>query len=217
MKPFTDRQEAGVILSEQLREYSHNPNAIVLALPRGGVPVAFEISKALSLPLDVLVVRKLGMPGHEEFAMGAITSGDIVIFNDNNPHLLSFSEDQINQVILKEQYELIRREALYRGNHPAPILENKIIILVDDGIATGASMRAAVKALYNQKPKQIIVAVPVAALSTYKEMMPLVDKIICPLKPIDFHAVGLWYVDFSQTTDEEVIDLLEKAEHLNGL
>lgn len=211
MQKFTDRKEAGIILAHRLNEYANNPNAIVLALPRGGVPIAFEISKTLSLPLDVFIVRKLGVPGHEELAMGAIASGNTIIFNDEIVNSLFLSKERIEQVIHNEEQELRRREILYRRNRPFPNLKDKIIILVDDGIATGATMRAAIKGLYKQKPARIIVAVPVAALSTYNEMASLVDQIICPLKPVDFYAVGLWYIDFSQTTDEEVIELLTKA------
>lgn len=208
MEKFRDRRHAGKVLAEELKAYAYNTKVIVLGLPRGGVPVAYEIAKALEVPLDVFIVRKLGVPGHEELAMGAIASGDITVFNERVLKEIEISKFMVDQVIQLEQQELKRREQLYRGQHPFPVLKGKIIILVDDGIATGATMRAAIKALQQQKPKKIIIAVPVAALSTCKEMEPLVDIMICPLKPEFFYAVGAWYEDFSQTEDEEVSSLL---------
>lgn len=211
MMKFHDRKEAGLILAEQLKEYSHQSNVIVLALPRGGVPVAYEIAKALAVPLDVFIVRKLGVPGHEELAMGAIASGGTPIFNEDIVQSLRLKQSAIDSVLQSEQKELQRREKLYRGNKPPLALEDKTIILVDDGMATGATMRAAIQALELHKPATIIVAVPVAALSTYEELSPLVNKIICPLKPRQFYAVGLWYEQFTQTSDSEVIELMEKS------
>lgn len=208
MNKFSDRYAAGKILASQLQSYLKNPNVIVLALPRGGVPVASEVAKSLSVPLDIFIVRKLGVPGHEELAMGAIASGGTIIFNEDILRQLRISESEIQQVIQSEQQELQRREAIYRGKKTLPKLTGKIIILVDDGIATGATMRAAIKALQKQKPQKLVVAVPVAASSTIDEMSNLVDEIICPVKPVDFYAVGAWYDDFSQTTDEEVYQLL---------
>jgi len=208
---FLDRHEAGRILAKSLTEYASNQNVVVLALPRGGVPVAFEIAMALSIPLDVFIVRKLGLPGHEEFAMGAIASGGTVVFNESLVNRLDLSLLSVKTVIEREQKELIRREQLYRGVRPFPNLEGKTIILVDDGIATGSTMRAAIKALRQHQPECLVVAVPVAANSTCREMEFLVDKLICPMKPIDFYAVGLWYENFSQTSDDEVIELLKKA------
>lgn len=211
MDRFRDRQDAGIVLAEHLKEYAHRSNVIVLALPRGGVPVAYEVAIALSLPLDIFIVRKLGVPGYEELAMGALAMGGTVILNEPLMNQLHLDQASINAVLESEQRELLRREHLYRGNRPFPDLLGKTIILVDDGIATGSTMRAAVKALRNCKPAFIIVAVPVAARETCDEMAKLVDKIICPLKPINFHAVGLWYENFSQTSDSEVIELLEKS------
>lgn len=215
MDKFVDRCQAGDILAKYLKDYANNPNVIILGLPRGGVPVAFEIATALSAPLDVFIVRKLGLPGHEELAMGAIASGGSVFFNEAVLGYFNLDPMVIQQVIEKEQRELHRREHLYRGNKAFPDLQDKTVILVDDGIATGASMRAAIDALRKHKPKSIVIAVPVAAYSTCEEMAPLVDKIVCPLKPIEFHAVGLWYDNFPQTADEEVIRLLNKAHSFN--
>lgn len=209
MEKFFDRHEAGRVLAEQLKPYSKSSNAIVLALPRGGVPVAYEIAKALSIPLDVFIVRKLGVPGHEELAMGAIATGGMIVFNEEIVRDLHISKPAIDQVIQSEQQELQRRELSYRGNRPFPTLQNKTIILVDDGIATGATMRAAIKALHQQNPSKMIMAVPVAAFETCVEMEKLVDKIICPLKPHQFYAVGAWYENFPQTSDEEVFELLK--------
>ncbi len=211
MEKFIDRQQAGRMLTSSLKTYVEQPNTIVLALPRGGVPVAYEIATALSIPLDVLIVRKLGVPGHAELAMGAIASGGVVLLNESIIRQLKLQKSAIDAVIQSEQEELLRRERVYRGNRPFPDLLSKTIILVDDGIATGASIKAAISALRKHNPASIIVAVPVAAYETCQSMASLVDKLICPLQPINFCAVGLWYEDFSQTTDQEVIDLLEKS------
>lgn len=211
MDKFVDRQDAGIVLAKHLKEYANQSNAIVLALPRGGVPVAYEIATALSIPLDVFIVRKLGLPGYEELAMGALAMGDTIIFNERLRDQLHIDQASIDAVVESEQKELVRREHLYRGNRPFPDLLGKTIILVDDGIATGSTMHAAIKALRKFKPASIIIAVPVAARDTCEEMSKLVDQIICPLKPINFHAVGLWYENFSQTSDSEVIELLNKA------
>src|SRR3990167_898993 len=211
MERFLDRYQAGKMLAEQLKSYAKKPDVIVLALPRGGVPVAYEVAKKLSVPLEVFIVRKLGVPGHEELAMGAIATGGVVVFNDEIVDNLTISQAAINRVIQAEQQELQRRELTYRGNRPFPALSGKTIILVDDGIATGATMRAAIKSLRQQSPAAIIMAVPVAALSTCEEIANNVDKIVCLLKPHNFYAVGAWYEDFSQTTDNEVFELLTKA------
>lgn len=210
MEKFVDRYEAGKALAEQLVDYKNESNTIVLALPRGGVPVAFEIAKKLSLPLDVFLVRKLGVPGHEELAMGAIASGGGVIFNEEIISSLHFGEELINRVIQTEKEELKRRESLYRKNKPPLELKNKKIILVDDGIATGASMLAAIEAIRKTAPAEITIAVPVAAYDTYKELAAKVDHFVCLLKPVNFYAVGLWYDDFTQTSDREVSELLEQ-------
>ncbi len=211
MEKYSDRYEAGKILAEQLTAYAKKPNVIVLALPRGGVPVAYEIASALAVPLDVFIVRKLGVPWHEELAMGAIASGGVVVLNESIVRDLAISKAALDQEILAEKQELERREIAYRGNRKVIDFANKIIILVDDGIATGATMRAAIKALRLQKPASIVMAVPVAAWDTYTEMMTLVDKIVCPLKPHDLSAVGAWYDNFEQTTDEEVFELLSMS------
>lgn len=208
---YLDRKHAGLVLAELLKQYHRRKDTIVLALPRGGVPVAYEIAMKLHLELDVCIVRKLGVPGHEELAMGALASGGTVVFNDEIINELQINKASIDNVILSEKEELKRREHLYRGNKPFPHLAGKTIILVDDGIATGSTMKAAIMALQQQKPKEMIIAVPVAASSTCDEMARLVKTLICPLQPVDFHAVGLWYDNFSQTSDEEVIEQLEQS------
>lgn len=216
MDKFFNRREAGVVLAQYLKEFANKPNVIILALPRGGVPVAYEIATALSVPLDVFIVRKLGMPGHEELAIGAMASGGTIFFNDSMMSQLNLDRFSIQHVIKNEQEELLRREHLYRGGRPFPNLEEKTIILVDDGIATGATMKAAIQALRQHKPTSIVIAVPVAAYSACEEMAPLVEEIVCPLKPIDFYAVGLWYENFPQTSDNEVIELLKKSHSIHS-
>lgn len=211
MDKFIDRSQAGVILAKYLKDFANKLNVIILALPRGGVPVAYEVAKALMVPLDVFIVRKLGLPGHEELAMGAIASGGTVFFNEPLMTQLNLDRLALQTVIEKEREELERREHLYRGNNPFPNLKEKIIILVDDGIATGSTIKAAIEALRHHQPKSIIIAVPVAAYSTCKEITPLVEQIVCPLEPTNFYAVGLWYENFSQTSDNEVIELLKKS------
>ena len=211
MEKFIDRHQAGRILAEKLKEYTNQPNVIALALPRGGVPVAYEIATALSIPLDVFIVRKLGVPEHKELAMGAIASSGAVFINESIIRELSLKKSSIDSVIQSEQNELERREHVYRGDSPFPDLLGKTIILIDDGIATGATMQAAIIALRKQKPANIIIAVPVAARATCEAMESLVDKLVCPLQPINFYAVGLWYENFSQTSDDEVIELLKLA------
>ncbi|MDR3491144.1 MAG: phosphoribosyltransferase [Gammaproteobacteria bacterium] len=211
MEKYFDRTEAGKVLAEALKPYVKNANAIVLALPRGGVPVAYEIAKKLAIPLDVFIVRKLGVPEQEELAMGAIASGETVVFNNEIIKLLNISKADIDHVIQSEKRELKRRELAYRDDRPFPSLADKLIILVDDGIATGATMKAAIKALRLQKPASIIMAVPVAANATCEEIAGMVDGIVCPLRPINFYAVGAWYENFSQTSDDEVTELLAKA------
>jgi putative phosphoribosyl transferase len=208
---YRDRRDAGQQLVTKLTAYSHQPNVLVLALPRGGVPVGYEVAKALHVPLDVFVVRKLGVPGHEELAMGAIATGDVEVLNDEVISLHRIPQSIIQAVILREQQELERRERLYRDDRPFPNLHDRIVILVDDGLATGATMRAAVEAVRKQHPARIVVAVPVAAPQVCDEFRTLVDEIICPHTPELFYGVGLWYEDFSQTTDDEVHDLLTQA------
>lgn len=208
---YHDRQHAGQVLAELLKDYNVRKDTVVLALPRGGVPVAYEIAMKLGLALDVFIVRKLGVPGHEELAMGALASGGTIVFNDEIIKYLQITKSAMDRVIQSEQGELTRREHLYRGNKPFPPLAGKTIILVDDGIATGSTMKAAIMALQQKQPAELIVAVPVAAHSTCEEMKTLIKTLICPSQPIDFHAVGLWYDNFSQTSDEEVIELLEQS------
>lgn len=212
MERYTDRGEAGKILAEHLTEYKNKSNTYILALPRGGVPVAFAIARALSAPLDVLLVRKLGVPGHNELAFGAIASGNTIIFNQDIVHSLTLDEQVIKTVIAKEEDELMRRQTAYRGDRPFPVLKNKAVILVDDGMATGATMRAAIKCVYQHHPASVIVAVPVAAYATCEEISPLIDRLVCPFRPRNFYAVGLWYDNFDQTTDEEVSELLAIAQ-----
>src|SRR5947209_3193713 len=208
---YRDRIEAGKRLAAKLTEYANQADMLVLALPRGGVPVAFEVARALHAPLDIFLVRKLGVPGHEELAMGAIATGGVRVLNEDVVNYLHIPEEVIDAVAADELRELERRERLYRGEHPAPHVKGKTVILVDDGLATGSTMRAAAAALRQQKPARIVVAVPVSAVQTCDEYRMGVDEIVCALTPEPFHAVGLWYKDFSQTTDEEVRDLLARA------
>lgn len=210
---FHDRSEAGKRLALKLSNYANDPRAVVLALPRGGVPVAYEVAQALHLPLDVFLVRKLGVPGHTELAMGAIASGGVHVLNDDVVNYLHISEDAITQVATIEKRELERRERLYRGHRPMPDLQGKMVLLVDDGLATGATMKAAVAAIRQQHPARIVVAAPVAANTTCEEFETMADDIvcICDRRYEPFHAVGLWYDDFRQTTDAEVRILLDRA------
>lgn len=210
---FRDRHEAGRLLATKLTAYADRPDVLVLALPRGGVPVAFEVATALHVPLDVFLVRKLGTPGHEELAMGAIATGGVRVLHDDVVRGLGIPEEVIDNVVAEEQHELERREQLYRGDRPAPDVHGHTVILIDDGLATGSSMRAAAAALRQQHPARIVVAVPVAAPSTRREFRSEVDEVICAVTPTPFYAVGAWYEDFSQTTDEGVRDLLEQAAH----
>lgn len=210
-KPFRDRTEAGRALAEKLKSFANRSDVLVLALPRGGVPVAYEVARTLNAPLDVFLVRKLGVPGHEELAMGAIASGDVLVLNEDVVGYLRIPDEAIEHVARREQQELERRAREYRGESAPPDVRGRTVILIDDGLATGSTMRAAVTALRKQQPAQIIVAVPVAAESTCNEFRAEVDDIVCALTPEPFHAVGLWYEDFSQTTDEEVRDLLERT------
>jgi predicted phosphoribosyltransferase len=213
---FRDRAEAGRRLAEELARYRDRPDVLVLALPRGGVPVAFEVARALQAPLDVFVVRKLGVPGHEELAMGAIASGGVRVLNQDVVRGLGIPDEVIDRVAAAEQRELERREQLYRGERPPADSSGKTVILIDDGLATGSTMRAAVAALRRLGPARIVVAVPIAAAHTCAEFREDVDQIVCSVTPEPFYAVGLWYQDFSQTTDEEVRDLLERAAAREG-
>src|SRR3954449_10596359 len=207
-RPYRDRTEAGRHLAEKLADYAGRPNVLVLALPRGGVPVAYEVARALGAPLDVFLVRKLGVPGHEELAFGAIATGGVRLLNPDVVRGLGIPPQIIDRVTAHERTELERREREYRGDRPPPDVRGKTVILIDDGLATGASMRAAVAALRQQNPARIVVAVPIAAPSICEEVREEVDEVVCPRTPEPFYAVGLWYKDFSQTSDEEVRDLL---------
>lgn len=207
-RPFTDRRDAGRALATQLRAYAGRPDVLILALPRGGVPVAYEIAEALGAPLDLFLVRKLGTPGHEELAMGAIASGGVRVLNDDVIQWYRIPDASIDAVAAREQRELERRELAYReGRRPAPIA-GRIVVLVDDGLATGSTMRAAVKAVRHHNPAKIIVAVPVGSPDTCREFTEIADEILCAQTPEPFAAVGQWYRDFSQTSDEEVRQLL---------
>jgi predicted phosphoribosyltransferase len=208
---FADRSEAGRVLASKLGEFSGRNNVVVLALPRGGVPVGYEVAQALRAPLDVFVVRKLGTPGQEELAMGALAPGGITVLNREVIQALGIPQQTIDAVVTREQQELERREREYRDGRPAASIRGNIAILVDDGLATGSSMRVAAKALRKEAAAQIVVAVPVASPSTCAEFEAEVDKVVCATTPEPFWAVGQWYRDFSQTTDEEVRELLARA------
>lgn len=210
-RAFRDRAEAGRDLADRLAEYAGRPDVLVLALPRGGVPVAFEVARALKAPLDVFLVRKLGVPGHEELAMGAIATGGVRLLNDEVVRSLRIGSETIDRVAAAELAELERRGEAYRNGRTTHDPSGQTVILIDDGLATGASMRAAIKALQRQNPERIIVAVPVAAQSTCDEIAEMVDQVVCSQTPEPFFAVGYWYDDFSQTTDDEVRDLLIQA------
>jgi predicted phosphoribosyltransferase len=211
VRQFRDRTEAGQILAARLAAYANRPDVLVLGLPRGGVPVAFEVARGLNAPLDVFVVRKLGVPGHEELAMGAIATGGVIVLNDEVVYGLRIPDHVIEAVVAQEQRELERRERLYRDDRPPPDVRGKTIILVDDGLATGSTMRAAVAALREQQPTRIVVAVPTAAPDICAEFRREVDEIVCVITPEPFYAVGLWYENFAQTTDDEVRELLDRA------
>ena len=207
---FRDRAEAGRLLAERLRDYAGRDDVVVLGLPRGGVPVAYELAKALGVPLDVFVVRKLGLPGHEELAMGAIATGGVLVLDENLLRRLGVREEELERTLAAELRELQRREAAYRGDRGPPALTGKTVILVDDGLATGSTMRAAAEAVRRYEPARIVVAVPVAAQETCDQFRDVVDEIECAITPEPFYPVGLWYEDFAPTTDEEVRELLAR-------
>jgi putative phosphoribosyl transferase len=206
---FQNRAEAGRALARKLARYAGDPNVVVLALPRGGVPVAYEVARALGAPLDVFVVRKLGAPGREELAIGALASGGVAVFDPNFVNL--FRSDLIDELVRRESAELRRREIAYRDDRPPQPVEGRTVILVDDGLATGASMHAAVQGLRKLRPARIVVAVPVASESAIDSLRHEADEVVSVSVPENFYAVGPWYDDFTQTSDAEVRELLERA------
>jgi putative phosphoribosyl transferase len=208
--PFLDRHEAGRRLAALLDRYAGRDDVVVLALPRGGVPVGYEVARRLQAPLDVFLVRKLGVPGHEELAMGALASGGVRVLNEHVLRMVRVGEDAIERVTAEEMRELERRERAYRGDRPMVEVRGRTVLLVDDGLATGSTMRAAATALRELGPERLVVAVPVAARETCDAFRDEVDRVVCALTPEPFLAVGLWYRDFSQTSDEEVVALLEE-------
>jgi predicted phosphoribosyltransferase len=211
MMLFRDRTEAGQILAAKLTEYANCTDVLVLALPRGGVPVAYEVARALHAPLDIFLVRKLGVPGHEELAMGAIASGGVCVLNEVVVRELRIPAETFASVAAGEQRELERRERTYRGGRPMLDVCSRTVLLIDDGLATGSTMRAAVAALRRKGPARIVVAVPVGSLETCAEFRDEADETVCARTPEPFYAVGRWYEDFTQTTDEEVHDLMQRA------
>lgn len=208
---FLNRTEAGRQLAAELTRYASRSDVLVLGLPRGGVPVAFEIALALDAPLDVFIVRKLGLPGHEEFGIGAIASGGVRVVDESVLRAYGVDADVLDRITERERRELERRERLYRDERPFPSLADRVVILVDDGLATGSTMRAAIAALRAEHPREVVVAVPVGAPETCAAIAKLADDLVCLETPDPFYAVGLWYQDFEQTDDEEVHDLLERA------
>jgi len=210
---FLDRYDAGRQLAGQLGRYADRDDVVVLALPRGGVPVAFEVAQTLNAPLDVFLVRKLGVPDQEELAMGAIASGGVRVLNEDIVRALGIPPEVIDAVTERERRELERRQWAYRDDRPTPDFRDRIVILIDDGLATGSTMRAAVAALRKRKPGWIVVAVPVGAADTCADLTREADEVVCLRKPEPFFAVGAWYEDFAQTTDQEVRDLLSQAAH----
>jgi len=212
---FDNRRQAGEVLATKLTTYADRPDVLVLALPRGGVPVGFALAYALHVSFDVFLVRKLGVPGHEELAMGAIASGGVRVLNTEIIHLLNIPDALIDLVAAQEQREIDRRERQYRDGRPAPAILGQTVILVDDGLATGATMRAAATAVRHSQPARLIIAVPTAAPETCVALQEEADEVICAMTPEPFYAVGLWYADFTQVTDAEVRDLLARAARLS--
>jgi putative phosphoribosyl transferase len=219
MKLYHDRREAGSVLAAHLGELAGRPDVVVLALPRGGVPIGYEVAIALPAPLDVLTVRKLGAPWNEEFAMGAIASGGLIYIDESVVTELGVSRAEIEETIEREGRELARRDQLYRGGRPFPSLLGRIVIVVDDGLATGSTMRAAVLAVRESRPAHVIAAAPVASAEACATLGEVADRVVCPATPEPFFGVGVWYADFSETSDQEVLDLLERASrtHLPAL
>ncbi len=213
---FRDRAGAGVRLAEALGKYAERAEVLVLALPRGGVPVGVEVSRALAAPLDLMLVRKLGVPGHEELAMGAVASGGVIVLNEDVVGSLGLSEEVIAAVAERERAELERRERVYRGERPAPEVEGRVLLLVDDGLATGATMRVAVKAARKLGPAEVVVAVPVAPPDTCLQLEEVADEVVCVSAPDPFLAIGVWYERFPQVSDERVRELLDGAVGAGG-
>jgi putative phosphoribosyl transferase len=211
IRGFKNRTEAGRLLAQQLTAYANRSDVLVLGLPRGGVPVAFEVAEALNAPLDVCIVRKLGVPGHQELAMGAIAPGGIRVLNQDVVNWFGIKHKTIEEVAAIEEQELERRDRAYRGDRDPPNLEGRTVILVDDGIATGSTIRAAIAILRQQQPERIVLAVPVAPAAACRQLEEEVEEIVCLMMPEPFHAIGLWYDNFDQTTDTQVRDLLERA------
>lgn len=210
---FHNRSDAGRQLASKLSAFAHRDDVVVLALPRGGVPVAFEVARALNAPLDIFLVRKLGVPGHPELAMGAIASGGVRVLSEDIIEQLGVPPTAVEQVAVRERLELERRDRLYRGERPPPLLRDRTVILVDDGLATGATMEAAIVAVRQYQPARVIVAAPVGATETCRRLKALADDVICASTPEPFQAVGLWYDQFDQTSDDEVIELLRRFDH----
>ncbi len=213
---FRDRVEAGRELAERLRTYADRSDVVVLALPRGGVPVGYEVAEALGAPLDVFLVRKLGTPGHRELAMGAIASGGVRVLNDEVIRWLRLTPAQIESVAREEEQELSRREAAYKEGRESVPLQDRVVILVDDGLATGSTMRAAVHAVRRRGPGRVVVAVPVGARETCRDLQAIADEVVCASAPEHFAAVGQWYLNFDQTTDDEVRELLRRAAQVDN-
>jgi putative phosphoribosyl transferase len=212
---FQNRTEAGQLLAQKLEAYTGRPDTLVLALPRGGVPVAYEVAMHLHLPLDIFIVRKLGLPGEEELAMGALASGGTRILNMELIKEAKVPDSLVEKVTAEERQELERREQLYRNNRPALEIKGRTVILIDDGLATGTSMRVAALALKRQQPDRLVVAVPVAPPGIYEDFSDLADEVVCVITPRNLYAIGMWYDDFAQTTDQEVCDLLAEADRRN--
>ena len=208
---FIDRPDAGRALASRLAKYADRDDVVVLALPRGGVPVAYEVASALGAPMDVFLVRKLGTPGHRELAMGAIASGGIRVLNDDVVRWYGIPDAAIESVAREEEQELLRRERAYREDRPAPDLARRTVIMIDDGLATGSTMRAAAQAVRARHPSRVVIAVPVGAKQTCAELASVADEVICARMPEPFSAVGQWYMNFDQTDDDEVRDLLQKS------
>lgn len=210
-QPFQDRRDAGQQLANPLTEYANRSDVIVLGLPRGGVPIAYEIATALQLPLDVCLVRKLGVPGQEELAMGAIAPGNVMVLNREVIRSLQIMQADLNKAIAQEQQELARRDREYRGDRPFPDLHHRTVILVDDGIATGSTIRAAIATIRVAEPQAIVIAVPIAPAVVVKNLEPIVDRVVCLLIPEPLHSIGQWYENFDQTPDAEVRHLLAQG------